>query len=252
MKDAMKQTVCRFVVLALALCLTPLAGSSQRSSSNVIKQQERNSVSIGLKFTRKNRHPVQRALSFMGGIDPNAYATGFLVGDGLVITNYHVISGHLSAPKKKLLGFKPSDELEVEAYVDDCRAKVVKVDEASDLALLKICDASKSAKRPIFRIDPAKDEPLFLIAQRVNRKIVKRGSFHGLYTYQGQQYWSVRIDGQDGFSGSPVYNDRGEIVGVFCSYDSVQEVALISPGVKAQKFLADYEASLLSAPNSKE
>jgi S1-C subfamily serine protease len=242
----MKKTIRRYAFIAAAccLCMLPLEGSSQRTSPNVIKQQERNSVSLGLKFTKKNRNAVQRALSYVSGIDPNAYATGFLVGNGLIITNYHVVSGRLSVPKKKLLGFKADDELEVEAFVEGCRAKIVKVDEAADLALLKICESSKTAKRPRFRADPSKDEPLFLIAQRINQKIIRQGSFTGLYTYQGQEYWSARIDGQDGFSGSPVYNDRGEVVGVFCSYDSINDVALISPGSRAQKILDDYDASL--------
>jgi S1-C subfamily serine protease len=247
----MKEASLRFALIALLLCTLPLEGSSQRASSKVIKKHERNSLAIGLRFSRKHRNPVQRALSFVSGTDPNAYATGFLVGEGLVITNYHVVSGNLSMSKKKMLGFKPSDELEVEAYVDGCRARVIKVDEAADLALLKICDESKSATRPVFQTDPAKDEQLFLIALRVNQRIIRRGRFSGLYTYQGQQYWSARIDGQDGFSGSPVYNDKGEVVGVFCSYDSVNEVALISPGTKAQKFLEEYDATLLANPAPK-
>lgn len=235
-------------VTALSVLILPLICPSQRSTSNVIKQQERNSILVGLKFTKKHRSTVSKVLTFVGGIDPNAYATGFLVGDGLVLTNYHVVSGKLSTPKKMLLGFKPGEELDVEVYVDSCRAKVVKVDETADLALLKICDASKTAKRPRFQIEPAKDENLFLIAQQVKQKIVRRGNFHGAYFYQGQQYWSARIDGQDGFSGSPVYNEKGEIVGVFCSYDSVNDVALMSPGAKAQKILADYDADLQSNP----
>jgi hypothetical protein len=248
----MKEKIRSFIFIAVALCILPLECPSQRPSTNVIKQNERNSVSVGLKFTRKNMNPIQRALSFVSGVDPNAYASGFLVGDGLVITSYHVVSGKLSAPKKKILGFKIDDELQVEAFVDGCRARVVKVDAESDLALLKICATQKFAKRPTFRIDPDMDEQLFLIAQRVNQKIIRKGSFHGLYNYKGQQYWSARIDGQDGFSGSPVYNNKGEIVGVFCSYDSVQEVALISPGTKTQKFLADYDADLQANPSLKD
>jgi S1-C subfamily serine protease len=248
----MKEKIRSVVFIALAFCILPLECPSQRTSANVIKQRERNSVSVGLKFMKKQRNTLQRALAFVSATDINAYASGFLVDNGLVITSYHVVSGKLSAPKRKMLGFKLDDELEVEAYVDGCRAKVVKVEPSADLALLKICDTSKVAKRPIFRTAPDIDEQLFLIAQRVNQKIVRRGSFHGLYNYQGQQYWSARIDGQDGFSGSPVYNNNGEIVGVFCSYDSVQEVALISPGTTTQKFLADYEADLQLAPNHKD
>lgn len=247
----MKEKIRSLATIAVVVCSLPLVCTSQHASPNIIKQHERNSVSIALTFANKNRNSVRRALSLIGGIDLNASATGFLVGNGLVITSYHVVSGKLSAAKKKMLGFKPDDELEVKAYVQGCRAKVLKVDEEADLALLKICDSSLTAKRPVFRTDPAKDEQLFLIAQPVNKKIIRRGSFHGLYTYQGQQYWSARIDGQDGFSGSPVYNNKGEVVGVFCSYDSVNEVALISPGIKAQKFLEDYDADTQSNPGPK-
>ena len=58
-------------------------------------------------------------------------------------------------------------------------------------------------------------------------------------------YWSVKISARDGFSGSPVYNEKGEVVGVFSGYDWSQRLAVISPGVRAQKLLAAY------APNAR-
>ena len=244
----MRKMIGSFAIIAAVVFSLALECSPRAASTDVIKQQERYIVSIALEYCKKNRNPVQRALSIAGGIEPNAYATGFLVGDGLVMTSYHVISGKLSDAKKKALGFKPDDELQVKVYVNVCQAEVLKVDEGADLALLKICSTSKQAKRPRFRTDPAENEQLFLIAQPVNHRMIRRGSFNGFYTYRGQQYWSVKIDGQDGFSGSPIYNNQGEIVGVFCLYDSTQEVALISPGVKAQKLLEDYDASLQSKP----
>jgi hypothetical protein len=164
------------------------------------------------------------------------------------MTSHHVVSGKLSPSKKRSLRFKPEDELQVKAYVNGCQAEVLKVDEGADLALLRIRSTSKQTKRPRFRTDPDHNEQLFLIAQPVNHRMIRRGSFNGFYTYRGQQYWSVKIDGQDGFSGSPVYDNQGEVVGVFCFYDSTQDVALICPGVKAQKFLEDYDASLQSKP----
>jgi len=74
------------------------------------------------------------------------------------------------------------------------------------------------------------------------------GNFRGRSTFGGNEYWSAKIDGQDGFSGSPVYDRDGELVGVFCLYDSIQGVALLSPGAKAQQFLADYDTSVRSQP----
>jgi hypothetical protein len=90
---------------------------------------------------------------------------------------------------------------------------------------------------------PGTDEQLILIAQPGDQKMVRRGKFNGLYSFRGYEYWSVKIDGQDGFSGSPVYNINGDIVGVFCLYDWKRGVALLSPGIKAQQFLLDYNSA---------
>jgi len=43
----------------------------------------------------------------------NGYATGFVVGEGLAMTAYHVVSGELSDSKKAALGFSHRDQLEV-------------------------------------------------------------------------------------------------------------------------------------------
>ena len=61
--------------------------------------------------------------------------------------------------------------------------------------------------------------------------------------FRGLQYWSASIDVRDGYSGSPVYNDRAELVGVFSGYDWSKKLALISPGERAQKLLEEYSSS---------
>ncbi len=231
-----------FASVSIVILILALECSAQDKLTSVVKQYEPQTITLSLEFSKKNQSVVLRALSVAGAFDPNAHATGFLVGEGLVMTSYHVVSGKLSSDKKKVLGFKPGDELQVKVFVDGSQAKVVKVDEEADLALLKVRTPSKRAKRPMFRKDPSNGEQLLLIAQPGNRKMIRWGSFNGLYTFRGQQYWSVKIDGQDGFSGSPVYNSNGEIVGVFCLYDWKQGVALLSPGEKVQQFLAEYDA----------
>jgi S1-C subfamily serine protease len=57
------------------------------------------------------------------------------------------------------------------------------------------------------------------------------------------EYWSVKIAGRDGFSGSPVYNEQGQIIGVFSGYDWTQKLAVISPGARAEKLLADFASA---------
>lgn len=237
----MKRKILSFASAALVLLLPSIECWAQDTLAKVAKQHQPYTITVALEFSKKNRNPMLRALAAVGAIDPNAHATGFLVGDGLVMTSYHVVSGKLNVRKKKLLGFKPDDELEVKVYVYNCLAKVVKVDEVSDLALLKIC-SSRQAARPTFRKSIGTDEQLLLIAQPGEQKLIRRGNFKGAYAFGGAQFWSVKIDGQDGFSGSPVYDNKGEIVGVFSLYDYERGVALLCPSVKVQEFLAEYDA----------
>ena len=241
----MAERVRNFLKVAAVLLVLALECSAQDNLARVVRQHKPYTTTVALKFSKKDRNLILRTFSVI--VEPNGHATGFLVGDGLVMTSYHVVSGKLSADKKKLLGFKPNDEIEVKAYVNGCQAKVVKVDEQADLALLSVC-TPRRAGRLTFRRTPSRDEQLFMIAQPGEWKVVRMGNFRGRSTFGGNEYWSAKIEGQDGFSGSPVYDREGELVGVFCLYDSNQGLALLSPGAKAQQFLADYDTSVRSQP----
>lgn len=243
----MARKFCSLVFLTVALYLPGprCAGQEVRQEvlSQVKKQQERYTLSLDLEISRKSGDYLEGTLSVLFGEDPNGYATGFLVGDGLVMTAYHVVSGNLSDTKKINLGFKPEDELEVKVYVKGCRATVIKVDAEADLALLQLCGSQKTRARPTFQPTPSKDEKLLLIARPNGNKMVSQGVLHGSYSLRGQEYWSAKIKSRDGYSGSPVYNQKAEVVGVFTGYDRIQDVALISPAIKVQKLLEDLDSS---------
>jgi S1-C subfamily serine protease len=239
----MKSKLCSLTCIAALLLLAPVSLADSKSSNRMLKQQERYTLSLELEFSKKEQNPLEQAISVLFDVGPNGYATGFLVGNGLVMTAYHVISGNLSTTKKVMLGFKASDELAVKVFVDGCRAKVIKVDKEADLALLEMCRNAKNAKAPVFQTAPTKDDKLFLIARPHGDKVVSHGSFYGNYMLGTQEYWSVKIDSRDGFSGSPVYNQNAEVVGVFSGYDWSQKLALISPSTRAQKLLEEYNAA---------
>src|SRR5260370_29883729 len=78
--------------------------SIAKEASAILKQHERNSISLELEFSKKNQNPLQRVISFLN-CGPNGYATGFLVGGRLVLTAYHVVSGDLDPSKNLPLGF---------------------------------------------------------------------------------------------------------------------------------------------------
>jgi S1-C subfamily serine protease len=238
----MKSKLFSLTCIAVFLLLTPVC-LAEKNRSKILKQQERYTLSLELEFSKKQQNPLEQAISVLFDVGPNGYATGFLVGDGLVMTAHHVISGNLSNTKKVMLGFKASDELTVKVFIQGCRAKVIKVDKEADLALLEMCRGSK-AKAPVFQTAPNKDDKLFLIARPHGDKVVSHGSFIGNYMLGNQEYWSVKIDSRDGFSGSPVYNANAEVVGVFSGYDWSQKLALISPSIRAQKLLEEYNATV--------
>jgi S1-C subfamily serine protease len=233
----MTRKICSFVFFAVVVCLPGLRCDGQNVLSQVQKQQERYTLSVELEFSRKSSNSLEGSLSVLFGADPNGYATGFLVGNGLVMTAYHVVSGHLSDVKKLNLGFKPEDELEVKIYVNGRRAIVIKADPEADLALLEICGSQKTRTRPAFQSTPAKDDKLLLIARPNGNMMVSQGVLQGSYNLRGQEFWSAKIKSRDGYSGSPVYNQKAEVVGVFTGYDRIQDVALISPAIKMQKLL---------------
>lgn len=230
-------------LLLVALIVAMLAQMSiAKDTTTILKQHERNSISLELEFSKKNQNPLQRVISFLNW-GPNGYATGFLVGGRLVITAYHVVSGDLDQSKKLALGFGRLDQLEARVFTNGCQARVLGVDKEADLALLEVCGSSKLNGTPAFQSSISKDEKLFLIARPHGDRIVGRGTFMGVYAFKGLDYWSVRISARDGFSGSPVYNEQGEVVGVFSGYDWARNLAVISPGARAQKLIADYSAT---------
>jgi len=230
------------IALVFVLVLVVAPGSSAQDKGQAFKQQERYTVPLELEFTRKNQKSLQRAVSFLLDSGPNGYATGFLVGDGLVMTAYHVVSGELSDSKKVILGFARHDELEVKVSVNGRPATVIRVDKDADLALLSVDGPRKQTRVPSFQSTPANNEKVFLIARPHGDRIVSYGVFRGSYAFRGLQYLSVKIESRDGFSGSPVYNEKAEVVGIFSGYDWSQKVALISPGDRAQKLLEDHNA----------
>jgi hypothetical protein len=237
----MKKLLLGLSTSAMAILLLAPQCRADKTSTTTTTPDD-HTVSLNLRFTKKKPNAMQRIFSFLD-YGPNAFATGFVVGNGLVITAYHAVSGDLTASKKVQLGFAPSDELEVEIQINGCHAAVIKVDEDADLALLQVCQLGRQIKRPAFQANLSNDEKLMVIARPHGNKKVRRGVFYGPYTVRGAEFRLAKIEGHDGYSGSPVYNQKAEIIGVFSGYDCGQKLAMISPGIRAQKLLEDYVAA---------
>src|SRR5215213_9447704 len=178
----MKRGICLLALFVFAAPTLPPAGAAAEDPLAAVLKQGGYTVSLDLRVRKKKRDSLERVVGdLLGDNGPNAYATGFVVGDGLVMTAYHVVSGGLSADKRRQLGFSVDDQLVVEASVKGCVAKVLKIDPDSDLALLGVCGSQKHSGAPAFQGAPGQDEELLVIARPNGNKAVKRGGFKGPY-----------------------------------------------------------------------
>src|SRR5260370_12759303 len=90
-EDRMRKPFCRLMLVLLAFCLlaAPCLGNG---ATEILKRQERSTISLELEFAKKNPNALQRVISFLNS-GLNGYATGFLVGWRLVISAYHPVCG---------------------------------------------------------------------------------------------------------------------------------------------------------------
>ena len=149
----MKRSLYALALVVFASSLRAPAGAAAPAAEDplaAVISRQGYTVSLDLRV-RKRGHTRQLILQlFDGEAPPNAFATGFVVGDGLVMTAYHVVSGGLSADKRRQLGFSANDQLEVEASVKGCVAKVLRIDPEADLALLGVCGSTRSSSTSTF------------------------------------------------------------------------------------------------------
>ncbi len=91
----MKRMIFSPAIVLVAVSLFTPTGLTDAPAA-MIRAQEDYTVSLALKFRKKKQNSLQRAIAILD-YGPNGYASGFIVGDGLIMTAYHVVSGDLSS-----------------------------------------------------------------------------------------------------------------------------------------------------------
>ncbi|WP_448698834.1 S1C family serine protease [Mucilaginibacter sp. AW1-3] len=179
------------------------AYTNLRKDVEKIKQTNKN-FATSINHINNNRNRV--APSNYGGV-----GTGFaLSSDGYIATNFHVVQG--------------ADSVYVQnANGDGYHAKIVSVDPASDLAVLKITDASfKSLGALPYGFKKGKSslgEDLFTIGYSKNdadEPVYNKGYLSSANGLKGDtlKYQLASMDVNFGNSGGPLLDSKGNIVGV--------------------------------------
>ncbi len=180
----------------------------------------------------EQQDPMERFFRFFGRNGPqpdegerHGLGSGFLIGDGLVLTNNHVVEVQ---DEQKPGRFRPMDEIKV--FTDETApggareftAKVIGNDPKSDVALLKIEGKDVGSLKYATLGDSdalevgdwviAIGEPFGLQAT-VTKGIIsakERSQFGGPYS----DYLQTDASINPGNSGGPLFNLKGEVVGI--------------------------------------
>lgn len=179
--------------------------------------------------------------------EKSSIGSGFQISkDGIIATNYHVISSYALHPKKYRMEY-----LNGEGNTGLLALK--SVDVINDLALVKRdIDATNDAQANFFQISataPHKGEQLFSLGNPHDLgMIVVPGTYNGLKkeSFNERIHFTGSIN--SGMSGGPVVNKNAKVVGINVA-TSGNSIGFLVPHDKLAQL---YEAFLLSPPESIE
>lgn len=134
--------------------------------------------------------------------------------DGIVLTNYHVVDDD----KERTLGMGVMTH-DGKAYLVD---EVLAADKESDVAILRLKDAKGLAAAPVYRDEPV-GKPVTIISHPTGRFFtLTEGRVSRYYSdSEGTCFMNVTADYAKGSSGGPIFNDRGDVVGLVANTVSI-------------------------------
>ncbi len=165
--------------------------------------------------------PVQANVERVGGAvvlvqSPTGLGSGFIIHpDGYVVTNHHVVAGETELSVTRFV--RAAGELE---RVRHQRVRIVALDPRADLALLRIEDTRGVAAFPTVPIGDSlsleEGQGVFAIGSPLG---LDRTVSQGIVSSRnrlldGQLYIQTTTQINPGNSGGPLFNLRGEVVGV--------------------------------------
>jgi serine protease Do len=172
---------------------------------------------------------------------PGGLGSGFLINeDGFLITNFHVIEGETQISVE--VYWSRNGQLERKTYK---QVRIVAMNKFQDLALLKIDDADA----PQFKYVPLGNADALSVGERVfaigSPLGLERTVTEGILStktreLQGSLYLQTTAQINPGNSGGPLFNLKGEVVGVTNMKITFGEGLGFAIPVEALKFFLDH------------
>lgn len=179
--------------------LTSLANAGTAAKENLYRHMVKSSLYLGELYDCG--HCDRTHAGFSGGV--------LVSEDGLALTNYHVVQGH---HKERTEGFMAM------TYDGKCYAidEVVAADKTADIALVRLkADGQKFHAAPIALNRPDPMDPVRIISNPHGQFFVlTEGEVSRYIQMTGQIFMEITADFGGGSSGSGIFNDRGEVIGI--------------------------------------
>ncbi len=194
--------------ILLLVCFAPFVAYSETIDLNERAEPIGLDRSAQTVFAAAKDSVVQVRTLLKGSQSQNSIGSGFYVSeDGLVITNYHVVSSHVLEPKAYEMAYVASNG-------EHGALTLLAIDVLHDLALLQ----RKGSQLPYlqFHADPiSKGEKLFSLGNPNDLGlIIVEGVNNGLSEHSFYDFIHFTGAINPGMSGGPVVNKSGELVGI--------------------------------------
>lgn len=193
------------ISLALALALAaPAAGHAQLSVPQVVQRSGPAVVSLKT-FDARGREMV--------------LGSGFILRDGRIVTNAHVVQGAARA-----------DVFDAEGRLLGTVRHAEALDAAVDLAVLPRIGTPRGTVQLARQAPPVGEEVVAIGAPEGLTNTVSNGIVSAYRDVDGQRMMQITAPLSEGSSGGPVLNRRGEVVGVSVAvYDAGQNLNFAVP-----------------------
>ena len=166
--------------------------------------------------------------------EKSSIGSGFqITEDGLIATNYHVISSFARHPQKYLIEYRDNNG-------DKGTLELKSVDVINDLALVKREVDSPMSFFSISKNTPIKGEELFSLGNPHDLgMIVVPGTYNGLKkeSFNDKIHFTGSVN--PGMSGGPVVNKLSQVVGINVA-TSGNQIGFLVPHEKLQKLFNEY------------
>ncbi len=169
--------------------------------------------------------------------EKSSIGSGFqITADGLIATNYHVVSGFARYPHKYQLEYLDNQGNKAELTLES-------VDIINDLALVKRATTTKMPYFTIAQKPPIKGEEIYSLGNPHDLgMIVVPGTYNGLKieSFSDRIHFTGAVN--PGMSGGPVVNAQAEVVGINVA-TSGNQIGFLVPHQKLVDLFTSYQQS---------